>query len=199
VRRIVVVVLSGAFIIGPSGGRWLTGVRLLRDHRQEHDGALMRCVTSRPSPRFHLQPERILMKRRIPLLATLVAAALPLAAIAQGTAPDARRPAPPQAPAPAKAPTAPSAPTATAGAQEQPKKKAADTKKADTKKKADAKKADAKKAEASKTAKDAPKKATTVQAPGTVSTGPKELRDKDGNVIPTDPSAYPIDSARPRK
>lgn len=143
------------------------------------------------------------MKRRIPLLATLVAAALPLAAIAQGAAPDAKRPAPPPAPAPAKAPTAPSAPTATAGAQEQPKKKAADTKKADTKKadakKADAKKADAKKADASKAPKDAPRKATTVQAPGTVSTGPKELRDKDGNVIPTDPSAYPIDSARPRK
>lgn len=134
------------------------------------------------------------MKCRMPLVATLLAAAIPMAAIAQGATPDAKRPAPPQAPAPAKAPTAPSAPTATAGAQEQPKKKAPVKK--DTKK-ADAKKADTKKA-ASKSAKDAPGK-STVQAPATVSTGPKELRDKDGNVIPTDPSAYPIDSARPRK
>ena len=135
------------------------------------------------------------MKRRTPLVATLLAAALPLAAMAQGTATDAKKPAPPQAPAPAKAPTAPSAPTATAGAQEQSGKKAParkDTKKADTKK------TDPRKAEAKKPTRDTAK-GGTVQAPATVSTGPKELRDKDGNVIPTDPSAYPIDSARPRK
>ena len=27
-------------------------------------------------------------------------------------------------------------------------------------------------------------------------TGPLTLRDRDGNVIPTDPAAYPVDSAR---
>ncbi len=42
----------------------------------------------------------------------------------------------------------------------------------------------------------------TPQNPVTYSTGPKVLRDKDGNVIPTHPDAYPVDSAlaaRPRK
>jgi hypothetical protein len=47
------------------------------------------------------------------------------------------------------------------------------------------------------------KKAATKNDPkaksATYATGPKELRDKDGNVIPTDPAAYPIDSALPRK
>lgn len=42
----------------------------------------------------------------------------------------------------------------------------------------------------------------TPQNPVTYSTGPKVLRDKEGNVIPTHPDAYPVDSAlpaRPRK
>ena len=30
----------------------------------------------------------------------------------------------------------------------------------------------------------------------TYATGPLELRDRDGNVIPTNPEAYPIDSTR---
>lgn len=30
----------------------------------------------------------------------------------------------------------------------------------------------------------------------TYATGPLTLRDRDGNVIPTDPSAYPVDTAR---
>lgn len=33
----------------------------------------------------------------------------------------------------------------------------------------------------------------------TYSTGPTTLRDKQGNVIPTNPEAYPVDSARPGK
>lgn len=33
-------------------------------------------------------------------------------------------------------------------------------------------------------------------APATVATGPMTLRDRDGNPIPTDPDAYPIDSSR---
>ena len=32
--------------------------------------------------------------------------------------------------------------------------------------------------------------------PGTYSTGPTVLRDKDGNIIPTDPNAYNVDSAK---
>jgi hypothetical protein len=53
-----------------------------------------------------------------------------------------------------------------------------------------------------KATKPAPKKPATRNDPkakSTYATGPKELRDKDGNVIPTDPAAYPIDSALPRK
>lgn len=33
-------------------------------------------------------------------------------------------------------------------------------------------------------------------APATVATGPLILRDSQGNVIPTNPEAYPVDSAR---
>lgn len=71
-------------------------------------------------------------------------------------------------------------------------------------------KAAPKKAPAKKAPSKAPaKKAAAPQAPKTtiakgepgkpalITTGPKELRDKQGNVIPTDPAAYPIDSARP--
>ena len=35
--------------------------------------------------------------------------------------------------------------------------------------------------------------------PGTYSTGPAVLRDKDGNVIPTSPDAYNVDSAIKKK
>jgi hypothetical protein len=35
-----------------------------------------------------------------------------------------------------------------------------------------------------------------VGAGTTVATGPLILRDKDGNIIPTNPEAYPVDSAR---
>ena len=34
------------------------------------------------------------------------------------------------------------------------------------------------------------------QAPNNYTTGPTVLRDKQGNVIPTTPDAYPVDSAR---
>jgi hypothetical protein len=34
------------------------------------------------------------------------------------------------------------------------------------------------------------------QVSKTYSTGPTVLRDKDGNVIPTNPDAYPVDSAQ---
>lgn len=33
-------------------------------------------------------------------------------------------------------------------------------------------------------------------APTTVASGPLILRDRDGNIIPTNPEAYPVDSAR---
>ena len=119
------------------------------------------------------------MAFRIPLLASLALGAC-LTAQAQSTTA-------PSAPAKPTAASAPAAPAAT-----------------DADKKAAAKKA-AKKAPAKDVAtKDAPKKAepattTTAKAGTTLSTGPKELRDKDGKVIPTDPAAYPIDSALPRK
>ena len=39
--------------------------------------------------------------------------------------------------------------------------------------------------------------ATHSVGPGeTFATGPTELRDREGNTIPTDPRAYPVDSAR---
>ena len=42
--------------------------------------------------------------------------------------------------------------------------------------------------------------ATGERRPGsTYSTGPTTLRDKQGNVIPTNPEAYAVDSARPGK
>ena len=44
--------------------------------------------------------------------------------------------------------------------------------------------------------KDAP---ATRQAPKVYTTGPTELRDKQGNVIPTNPDAYNVDSALPKK
>jgi hypothetical protein len=117
------------------------------------------------------------MALRLPLLAALVLGAS-LTAQAQ-TAPSAPTP-----PAPAAAPSAPPAPAGSTTADD--KKKAA-PKKAATKtppKKAPAK--DAKKTEAK-----APSK--------TFTTGPSEVRDKQGNVIPTSPDAYPIDSALPKK
>ena len=40
---------------------------------------------------------------------------------------------------------------------------------------------------------------TQILGPGTYSTGPTTLRDKDGNVIPTDPKAYGVDSAVKKK
>jgi hypothetical protein len=74
-------------------------------------------------------------------------------------------------------------------------------------KKAQAKKADAAKAPAKKVParKTGPKKAETPQAeapkqaPKTYSTGPTVLRDKEGNVIPMNPEAYPVDSALPSR
>lgn len=36
----------------------------------------------------------------------------------------------------------------------------------------------------------------TINAGTTVATGPLTLRDRDGNVIPTSPDAYPVDSTR---
>jgi hypothetical protein len=132
------------------------------------------------------------MTIRIPLAAALMLGAS-LAAQAQ-TAPSAPTP-----PAPAAAPVAPPPPGSAT---------AAEKKKADAKK-ADAKKAPPKKAPAKSPPKDAPSKAAApTTAPkkgdataktGTISTGPSELRDKQGNVIPTDPNAYPIDSAMPKK
>lgn len=37
------------------------------------------------------------------------------------------------------------------------------------------------------------------QAPKTYSTGPTVLHDKQGNVIPTNPEAYPVDSAKAKR
>ena len=73
-----------------------------------------------------------------------------------------------------------------------PKKPAAMKAQANTEeaKKAPAKKAPVKKPEPAKA--EAPK-----QVPRTYSTGPAVLRDKEGNVIPTNPEAYPVDSALP--
>jgi hypothetical protein len=113
------------------------------------------------------------MAFRIPLLTALLLGAS-LAVQAQTT------PAAPEAPKPAAAPTKPAS---KAAPKDAPKKTAAKpVKKTD-------KKADAKKLE---------KKAETPKSV-TYSTGPTELRDKQGNVIPTDPAAYPIDSALPKK
>lgn len=66
-------------------------------------------------------------------------------------------------------------------------------------KKADAKKSDTKKAAAPATP--AAPRAATELPPGTkiYTTGPPILRDKDGNVIPTSPDAYNVDSALPKK
>jgi hypothetical protein len=68
-------------------------------------------------------------------------------------------------------------------------------------KKADSKKAQAKSAPAKKAAKKPQPASAQVpkQAPKTYSTGPTVLRDKEGNVIPTNPEAYPVDSALPSK
>src|SRR5688572_18084057 len=90
------------------------------------------------------------------------------------TAAQAQAPSPPPAPQPAAAPQPPANP-------------------AGTDKKAVAKKPPPKKAPAK-----ADKKAET-KPQVTYTTGPKEVRDKDGNVIPTDPAAYPIGSALPGK
>ena len=86
---------------------------------------------------------------------------------------------PPAPPEPPKAPEKASAPAKP--------KQPAEPKKADAKKKPAAKKAE-------------PKKSTApAAAPKVYTTGPKELRDKDGNVIPTSPDAYNVDSAMPPK
>jgi hypothetical protein len=82
----------------------------------------------------------------------------------------------PPAPEPPKPPEKSTAPA-------KPKKPAAP-------KKAPAKKAAPKKADA---AKSEPKKAAVY------TTGPGEVRDKDGKVIPTSPDAYNVDSAMPPK
>lgn len=74
-------------------------------------------------------------------------------------------------------------------------------------KKAQAKKADAKKAPAKKVPEkktgpqkaEPPKAEAPKQVPKTYSTGPTVLRDKEGNVIPTNPEAYPVDSALPSR
>ena len=107
--------------------------------------------------------------------ATAVAFALSTATFAQTpTAPvDAPKP-PPKAAAPDK--------------PKKPATKAGDAKKADAKKATPKKKPEAKKADAQ------PK-----PEPKVYTTGPKELRDKDGNVIPTSPDAYNVDSAMPPK
>ncbi len=41
----------------------------------------------------------------------------------------------------------------------------------------------------------APKGETILHAPATITTGPAVLRDRDGNVIPTNPEAYDVRSA----
>lgn len=75
-------------------------------------------------------------------------------------------------------------------------------------KKAAAEKKDAKKAPPKKkksAAKPAPKTPQKIKGkeqvlgPGTYTTGPAVIRDKDGNVIPTNPDAYNVDSAVKKK
>ncbi len=140
------------------------------------------------------------MKLHLTAIAAFVAASS-VSAFAQSTAA-------PAAPAAPKAATAPAAPSA-GKMSDAPAPKATDTKKP-VKKKAAPKKAPTNAA--------APKKAPTNAAapakplaaansappatpdkPGTYSSGPSQLKDKDGKVIPTDPKAYPIDSAMPKK
>ncbi len=41
----------------------------------------------------------------------------------------------------------------------------------------------------------APKGETILHAPATITTGPAVLRDRDGNIIPTQPEAYNVESA----
>jgi hypothetical protein len=63
-------------------------------------------------------------------------------------------------------------------------------------------KPDPAKAPAKDAAKSAPKAAAKAPAkapPKVYRTGPSELRDKDGKVIPTNPDAYNVDSALPKK
>ena len=85
--------------------------------------------------------------------------------------------------APAKAPEKPSPPA-------KPKKPAEPAK--GSAKKSAPKKPDAK-------AKKADPKSAPKQEPKVYTTGPRVLRDKDGNVIPTSPDAYNVDSALPPK
>lgn len=66
-------------------------------------------------------------------------------------------------------------------------------------KKVDAKKAVAKKPRAKKATPSNPAPAATSQVTKIYTTGPPTLRDKQGNVIPTSPEAYPVDSALPKK
>jgi hypothetical protein len=109
------------------------------------------------------------MAFRIPLITALLLGAS-MTVQAQAT------PVPPEAPKPAAAPKKPAAKTAPRDA---PKKTTA---KSDR-----------------KIEKKTEKKALAKTGPTTYSTGPTELRDKQGNVIPTDPAAYPVDSALPKK
>ena len=92
---------------------------------------------------------------------------------------------PAAAPEPAKAPPKPGEP---AKPQKPAAAKKAEAKKTDAKKDTPRKKPDAKQPEAK------PR-----QEPKVYTTGPKEIRDKDGNVIPTSPDAYNVDSALPPK
>lgn len=72
-------------------------------------------------------------------------------------------------------------------------------KKVDNTKKPDAKKPAAKKPDAKKAAPTKPAPAATPQVTKIYTTGPPTLRDKQGNVIPTSPEAYPVHSALPKK
>lgn len=66
-------------------------------------------------------------------------------------------------------------------------------------KKSDARKPVAKKPEAKKATPAKPAPTATPQVTKVYTTGPPALRDKQGNVIPTNPEAYPVDSALPKK
>lgn len=81
--------------------------------------------------------------------------------------------------------------------KDEPKKDAAkkDAAKKDAAKKPAPKKAPTQQAKKAEPAA-APKAEAPKQVPKTYSTGPTVLRDKDGNVIPTSPDAYPVDSAQ---
>ena len=136
---------------------------------------------------------------RIPaILAVAALAAGPLAAIAQGT------------PSGSSATTTTTAPTKAAPATTAPKAAPASDASKATPKKAPVKKKPKKKSKptpapqarnaasnsASSTLPARTDGAPATLGPGTYSTGPTVLKDKDGKAIPTNPNAYPIDSAR---